>query len=257
MTTPSTTTADPTPPNAGPPAPAPVETQPPATPPATPPAAPAAPTPETFTKQQLDERVTKARGDEKSKVRQGLDEAKAAQAAAEARVVELKGKQTATQKELDDVRAGTTSDLESVQREMSELREQNTSLTATVEAVADAATDKIAAAELKAYRREKIAASGLTTLADLVTGDSEESIDASIAKTKEREEAIASKARDEVREELGSAVPTPISPGGGSSTQPSGVTAGNKKELASLKGDAWKRKRAELLAEAKQRSGIT
>ena len=97
-------------------------------------------------------------------LRRGTPTRIAAQTTAEARTQELEGKQAVTQRELEDVRSGKTSDLESVNRELSDLREQNTSLTATVEAVADAATNKIVAAELKAYRREKITASGLTTL---------------------------------------------------------------------------------------------
>lgn len=229
-----------------PPAPAPAPSAAPQTPPAS----------KVYTQEEVDAMLGKARSDEKTKVYSKVEDAERAAAEAKKKAEEAEQRNATLTEELDQVRSGKASEMDSITRELAELREQNKKLEGLVESVADTAAERVQKSELKAYREKQIATSGLTHFADMVAGNSEEEIDASIAKAKEREAKVMEDATAAARKELGENVPRPVAPGGGSAPAQPVVTPGNKKQIASLRGDAYQKRRQELLAEARRKAGL-
>lgn len=208
-------------------------------------------------KSEMARAIEKARREEKEKLYPEIERLKAARTEGEARASELEKQLEAQRQEVEGLRSGKVAETESINKELRELRKTNQKLETAIENVATEAAAKLRSSELTAYREKQIRASGIQQLAELVNGDSEEAIDAAIKRAKEKEDAIFEKAREEARAKLADSLPTPISPDGSKGRGPSAiVTPRQKQEIASLRGDDYRKYREQLLAEAKQKAGL-
>lgn len=230
--------------------PAPVHTEH-VTPAPTPTPAPA----ESYTKDAVEAMIQKARADEKSKMYGKLEEMKTSRDSALAEVKKLQSSVKSIQKELDDVREGSTSEVASIQREVVQLREENKKLEQTVNAVADAAIERQRTAELTAYREKAIAQNNVR-LTELVVGDTEDEIDAAVQRAIKREseltEGLVPKGAELVEERTRD-LPRPLTPKGdaGLNSTPA-LNASTRRAHASLSPEEWAKRRQTLLREAEQ-----
>lgn len=221
-------------------------------------AAPTTPSPKTtFSDEEVKELISKARSDEKSKVYGKLDEIKAQKAEAEKKLQELGAELKSTRGDLDAVRSGKQTEVDSILKEMQGIREMNAKLELAIESVATTSAAKIREAEVKAYREKRIREESVQ-LHELVVGVDEASIDAAIEAAKKRETEITARVRDEVAKQLAGQLPTPIAPDGSQGRNSgSGIaSAKNREAMASLKGDDYSKHRLKLLEDAKTKVGI-
>lgn len=215
---------------------------------------------EVMTKAEVEALLAKARSEEKAKVypdleraRKAADEAKAEADAVAKALADAKARLEAfeaKQKEAEEADLDATQRLE---RRVKELADENAELQNAqkaareqIEQVATAAEARIRASELAAYRAQKIAAADLI-LTELVSGSSEEEIDASIETAKRREAIILDKGRDEARKKAAQAVPKPKGPS--SDSQPPNVlSVADRRQLANIRDPAeYNSRRAALL----------
>jgi len=210
-----------------------------------------------FDEDAVAEKIKKARADEKSKVYSKLDEMKQAETKSQTKIAELEKALADTQSDLDNIRKGKASELESIAQELAKQRETNEKLNKAIEQVASDSADRIRESDLKAYR-EKVLRENKIQFTEQIVGDSEEAIDEAVKKTLEKEEKIREELRKEVRKEVADTLPEPLSLDGQHGRGPTPhVSASNREAIASLKGEAWVKERKRLLEEAKQKAGFT
>lgn len=201
--------------------------------------------------------IEKARREEKDKLYPEIDRLKKAKSDGDSRVTELEAQLEATRQEVEGLRTGKVEEKESINKELRELREHNQKLEEAIKTVASDAAEKLQASELKAYKEKAIRESGIKQLHELVQGNTQEEIDTAVKKAKEKEDAIFKKAEEDARAKLADSLPTPISPDGTQGRGPSpSVTPKQQYDIAKLKGDDYRKYRDQLLAEAKQKSGL-
>jgi hypothetical protein len=198
-------------------------------------------------------RVTKARADEKAKMHKKLSEM---EANADLSRTERDKEATALKDALDKLALledSKLSDADKVQKQLDTLAAQNTRLQEQLEEVATKASERIRASELAAFRDRSLRESGIT-LTELVTGNTQEEITASIATAKDREAAIYDRASETIRKELAGNVPTPVTQTQApSNTQPL-VASLDKRRIAKMDKGEYARTRAQLLEAAKAQS---
>lgn len=210
-----------------------------------------------FTDEQVRELLEKVRSDEKNKVFSKLEELKVAKDKSEKQIEELQSKLSVTLTDLDSVRKGKASELESVANELKTLRESNEKLNKAVEATVSSAAEKIREFEVKVYRERRIREAGVK-LEELVIGQSEADIDATIEAAKKREQQLLEEYKKELQKQAIAGLPTPLSPDGATGRGPSaGLTPQNREALASLKGAEYEKRRAQLLNDALEKAGIS
>jgi hypothetical protein len=210
-----------------------------------------------FTDEQVKELLEKVRSDEKTKVFGKLEELKAAKDKSEKQIEELQNKLSATLNDLDSVRKGKASEIESVANELKVLRENNEKLNKAVEATVSSAAAKIREFEVKVYRERRIREAGVK-LEELVVGQSETDIDATIEAAKKREQQLLEEYKKELQKQAVAGLPTPLSPDGAAGRGPSAsLTPQNREALASLKGSEYEKRRTQLLNEALEKAGIS
>lgn len=207
------------------------------------------PAPEMVSKEEMLAAVERARKQEKEKVYPELKKLKEDKAANDKRMAEL-------QKTIDDLRSGESKVLDSVNAEMKTLREANSKLEDAIHNVANDAAAKILQSELKAYREKKLRESGITELQDFVTGDSEEAIDASVKAVKEKEMAISKAALDAAKTAQAKNLPKPLVVDSTGTTGPSVLRPQDKEVIARLPETEYRKRRDELLKNAKKKAGI-
>ncbi len=215
------------------------------------PATPATPEAKTYSEVQLADMIEKARSEEKSKVFGKMDSLKEQNAKILSQAEESAKKLQEIEADRDALREGRSSEMKSVNAELGQLREQNVKLNSTVEAIADASAQRILEFEMKAYKAEKIHGSGLK-LVELVAGETKTEIDASIQAALTREAELTAAVKENLRKEMASDLPTPISPDGSQGRGPTMlVTPENRQAVVRLKGDEYMKRRTELLNEAR------
>lgn len=205
----------------------------------------------TFTQLELD----KVRSDEKAKQYAKITKLNDAATATNTKLAELEQQNATLTQHMTEVRSGKTSEVDSLQQELGELRNKQQTLEESIKSAADTATKAIRISELKIYRDKQLATSGIAHFSDTVAGNSEEEIDASITTAKEREEKIVAEATAAARKELGVDVPSPVAPGGGTAPTHSLATPQNRKKIASLGEEDYQKRRAEMMQEAKNKMG--
>jgi len=202
--------------------------------------------------------LEKVRREEKEKLYPELDRLKGAKTEGEARIAELEKQLEAQRQEVEGLRTGEVEKAESINRELRELQEKNQKLESAIENVATEAAAKLHASQMAALRERLIRESGIKQLPELVTGDTEEALRASVQQVKEKEEAILEEARAQARAQVADQLPTPISPDGSTGRGPTAVvTPKQKQDIAKLKGAEYQQYRDQLLAEAKQKAGLS
>lgn len=244
-------TVDP-PPEPAPPTPPTADPTPPPTP-ATPPSEPTAPA---ISAADLDAAREKARSDEKSKLYPQIETAKAAATEATEKSEALEQELAKTQKQLSDLRAGNSDAMASVNAQIEALEAKNKKTEQAMENLATEAALRVRSSELATYRQTKISAAGLANFAELVSGDTEEAIDTSVAAAKVKEDKAKEDALAAARKELGAAVPTPLAASTGGSGNPPVVNANDRDRIARLKGPEYQAARAELMQKAKEEAGL-
>lgn len=218
--------------------------------------------PKGLSEEEVAARVEKARADEKKKAFAKVEKLSAELKSGSSKQAELEKQLKEAQKSLDDIRSGSSTEVETITAELREMRKANEALNKQIEAVADEATARVRQSEVNAHRAARLG-DVAPEFQDMVTGDTEEEVDASIAKLKEREEQM--KAR--LLKDSGATppadpkpkpnLPKPMAPNAEHGRGPSGnLTPQNRENLAKLKGEAYTKKRAELLAAAKQKAGL-
>jgi hypothetical protein len=208
-----------------------------------------------FTDEQVNALLEKARSDEKSKVFGKLEEQKAAKLKSDDLVKELESKLKATQSDLDSIRQGKASELESVSKELKKLRENNEKLQKAVEETATIAASQIREFEIKAYRERRIRESGVM-LEELVNGKSEQEIDSAIEAAKKRELQLFEGYKKDLQKVTAASLPGPLAPNGSEGRGPAlTLNAQTREAIASLKGEEYEKRRAQIMLDAKQRSG--
>lgn len=213
-----------------------------------------------YTKENVDALLAKARTDEKTKVYGQLDALKSQKEASEKKATELETKLKSLEADLDSVRQGKKTEMESVTQELATLRDQNKKLEKAIDEVADSATQKIRQAKLDGYREKIIAEKGVV-FTDSIKGNSEEEIlesaNEALKKQKQIEETARKKALEEAQKELSKKLPQPLAVDGQLGKGPNPVAGpANREALARLPKDEYQKMRAELLKEAKQKVGL-
>ena len=202
-----------------------------------------------YTQDELDVVLAKARADEKAKHYPAVEKLKAEKA-------ELSKKAQEVEDALGKVREGKMSELTSVNEELAKLRDQNVKLEKTIEAVANDAAARIREAQLDAFKQKKVAESGIT-LVELVSGDTEEAIELSIAAAKKREDKLRVDLEASLRKKTTDGLPAPIAP---DASHGRGVGAEasteNRKATAVLPHKDYMAIRTRLLQEAKMKAGL-
>lgn len=215
---------------------------------------------EVYTKTDVDAMLTKARQDEKSKVYGQLDALKVQKELSEKKAQELEAKLLSLEKDLDNVRQGKKSEIESVTQELATLRDHNKKLEKAVEEVASTATYQIRQAQLDAYREKLITEKGII-FSDSIKGDSKEEIlesaEEALKKQRQVEETARKKALEEAQREMRSNLPRPLVVDGqvGKGSNPVAGPS-NRESLARLPDDEYRTIRAQLLKDAKQKVGL-
>jgi len=210
-----------------------------------------------ISKEEHERILAKVRDDEKAKLYPEIEKAKSSANALENEIEKLREESKQRQQELEDLRSGKIKEGETINRELAELREKNQRIEKALETVASEAAERVRLSELASFRERKIRETGLKHLHDLVKGNSEEEIEASIAEVAKKENSIVLAAKEEARKDLAKTLPKPISPDG-SKTPFSGMISPKKKsDIARLRGSEYEKVRAQLLAEAKTKAGLT
>lgn len=210
-----------------------------------------------MTKEQVAELLQKAREDEKNKVYSKLDAVKGDKEKLEQTLAELEETKKKLEEDRDALREGRATELKSVNEELGQLREQNKKLQESFQVAVDASAKKIREHELKAYKAEKVREAGIK-IVELVSGEDEAAIDASIAAAKSREDQIAEELRAEIQKGLANDLPKPISTDGSVGKGPTPViTPQGRQAMARLSKEDYQKARQELLNEAKQKAGYT
>lgn len=211
---------------------------------------------ESFTKEQVEALLKKTREDEKRKVYSRVEALTKEGEQTALQLKTLEAKLSEAQANLDNVRSGASSEVDSITKELQAMREQNAALSGQIEDVAKTAELRVKNSELKAYKEAAIRKSGLQ-LEELVSGDSEAEIDASIEAAKKRESAIKEKLREDARREVAADLPAPISPDG-SQGLPGGAPGVSSTEIAAmarLSPAEFRKQKAALLEAAKKKAG--
>jgi hypothetical protein len=212
---------------------------------------------DTFNKDEVQQAVERARQQEKDKLYQRLADLDASRDDLSKKLQEstdmlkvLVSERDEAKKLLEEKAQSELSAEEKVAQRLKALEEKEIALQEQLERVASEAALRVRESELKVYRANKIAESGLT-LTELVTGSTEDDIDASIALAKERENAIFNRAREQARAELSSQLPKPAPTAAETQTNNRLVDASKKFELANLSPEDFNRLKSELLAKAR------
>jgi hypothetical protein len=212
---------------------------------------------DTFNKDEMQQAVERARQQEKDKLYQRLSDLDASRDDLSKKLQEssdmlkvLVSERDEAKKLLEEKAQSELSAEEKVAQRLKALEEKEIALQQQLERVASEAALRVRESELKVYRANKIAESGLT-LTELVQGSTEEDIDASIAVAKQREDAIFNRAREQARAELSSQLPKPAPAAAETQTNDRLIDASKKFELANLSSEDFNRLKSELLAKAR------
>lgn len=238
------------------------------------PSAPSAPAPSgapagQFTQEQVNALLEAARRQEKDKLYQRLQDAEQKVVAANAAIAEkdgaievLQSKQSELATQLSTLRDENLStdqkvlaELERYRTDLNNAVAQTQALQQEIKAVRAAATDEIAASELRLYQQKAVAAAGVT-LTELVGGKTRAEVDASIKAAQEREALIAERVAEQLRAQNAAALPNPINPSSASETSRSrSMRPEDRRKLAKLSPKEYQQQRALMLEEARKAAG--
>lgn len=214
-----------------------------------------------YTKEEVDALLSKVRADEKSKVYKHIDTLKAQKESTETKSRELQERLKSLEEDLDGLRQGKTTEVDSITKELADLRDTNRKLEAAIDLVATNASLEVTRAKLDAYRDKLIAEKGLVFV-EAVKGDTEEeireSVESALKKQSEVEKAAMEKAIEKIRRESSKDLPQPIAVEGqvGQSSSLMQASPTSRRSLAKLPKDEYQKRRAQMLEEAKRKVGL-
>ena len=214
---------------------------------------------ETYSKEDLTSAVEKARKQEKDKLYSRLTEmdAKSTDYAEKlSKTTEmlesLVQERDQTRQELEIKKQEELSVEERVAVRLKALEQKEEQMRQQLERVAEEAAFRVRESELKLFKANKVVEANLT-LTELVSGNSEQEIMASIEKAKQREDSIFKRAKEQARSELSQNLPKPVPTPVQHSQDSSHLIDPRKKfEMANLSSEDFNRLKADLLAKARQ-----
>jgi hypothetical protein len=238
-----------------------------------------------LTEAEVVERLEKARADEKQKVFGKIETLSKEKEELAQRYAKTEADLKAAQADRDKLREGKSSEVDSIQKELQEMRMKNEKLESAIENVATEAAEQIERLEVKAYR-ERVIREQNVELSELVSGKTTEEVDESVKKAIEREAQLKAKfagaattppadptvqsGQTTPQEEQApaaapsavppvdtSGLPRPINPDGSQGRDPLvELNPLNREALSKLPRAEYLKKRDELLAAAKRKSGL-
>jgi hypothetical protein len=212
----------------------------------------------TYTQEQVDAILSKAREDEKTKAYNSINKLKEDRATMVSKIKDLETTKDSLQNDLDGVREGKMSELGSVNAELADLRSKHSELETTLEETVLQAATRVDEIKLDTYREKQIAKAGLQ-FPELVVGTTQEEIDQAIAATKEKESKMEQRIQQKLQKQVVNDLPTPLTIDGAKGRS---VVSGDnspiaRQKMAKLSPDEYKLARAQKLADAKAKLGIT
>lgn len=231
-----------------------------------------------LTEAEIATRLEKARADEKKKAFGKIDALSKEKQELADRYKKAEEELAAARENLNQLREGKSSEVDSLQRELNEMRTRSEKLEKAIETVATEAAARIQRSEVNAYR-EKVIREQNIELAELVTGSTIEEVDSSVQAALDREKQLRAKFLQgaqgstvsvEQKQTSGAPVtpevkpkpdtsnlPRPINPDGSQGRDLLGdLTPLNREHLAKLPKDQYLKRRDELLRIAKEKSGL-
>lgn len=238
-----------------------------------------------LTEAEVAERLEKARAEEKRKVFGKIETLTKEKEELAQRYEKAETDLKTAQADRDKLREGKSSEVDSIQKELQEMRAKNEKLETAIDNVATEAAAQIQQLEVKAYREQIIREQNIE-LVELVSGKTTEEVDASVKKAIEREAQLKAKfagaatttpadpnvqsGQTTPQEEQASSatppavppadtsgLPRPINPDGSQGRDPlTELNPINREALSKLPKEEYLKKRDELLAIAKRKSGL-
>jgi hypothetical protein len=216
--------------------------------------------PEVISKDEHRKLLEQVRTEEKNKLYPELNKLKGEREEKEKELLKIKAEADELRNKLLEKDNSTLSEQEKTERRLSALEEKLKIKDSELEAVKAESRRQTSDLELRLYREKKVREAGIE-LAELVTGNTPEEIDASVEKARQREADILGKAkgklRDEVAKELGkdlptnSAAPTSDADSKGSALN---LSPAQRDELAKIRDpQKYREARARLMAEAQSK----
>lgn len=208
------------------------------------------PTEKVFTQSQVEALLQKVRTDEKKKVYPELDKLKKAREESTKKIQLLEEDLKTKQSEIEGIRSGKVAEVDSINRELTELREQNKKLETSIQSIADAAAERIRKSELSAFREKQIREAKLKHLSSYVHGDTEEEILQSIEVAKMSEAKILEDAKANARTELSGTLPKPLAPDGSRGKNYDIISPKDRVAVAKKGPEEYRKIREQLLKQA-------
>lgn len=209
-----------------------------------------------LSEEDIKQKLEKVRSDEKAKLYSQMESMKTEKSKLEETVNKLQDSLKETTNNLDVLRKGESTKIDSITEELAKLREQNATLAEQIVSVAENAEATVKASELKLYKEKAIMESNIN-LVELVNGDSKEAIDASIKKIQEREQVMRESMLKELEKQSSSNLPKPLAPSAQHGLVAQNfITPTDRQSLAKLPAKQYQQARAERLALAKQKVGF-
>ena len=208
------------------------------------------PTEKVFTQSQVEALLQKARSDEKKKVYPELDKLKKSREESTKKIQLLEEDLKTKQSEIEGIRSGKVAEVDSINRELTELREQNKKLETSIEKVVNDAAERIRQSDLAAFREKHIREAKLKHLASYVSGNDEEEILKSIEIAKVSEAKILEDAKANARTELSGDLPKPLAPDGSQGKNYDIISPKDRAAVARKNSGEYQKIRAQLLKQA-------
>lgn len=201
-------------------------------------------------KTSMNAMLEKVRKQEKDKLYPKIEKLEAELKEGAKALQDMAAKLAATEKEKEDLTTGKLSSQDVLKKQMDEQAKAMDKLRVDLEVGKKEALMKIQSAELKAFREQKLREAGSDLIPELVSGNTEEEIVASLEKSKAKYQEVYQTALDKEKTKQ----PPPA--GAGKTNPPGGAGSGGKKEytkdeISKMSLEEYKTKRQEILGSLK------
>jgi hypothetical protein len=214
-------------------------------------------TDEKYSKDDLTQAIEKARQQEKDKLYSRLSDIDTKNQEYSQKLTEtnemlkaLVAERDEAKRKLEEQAKAEMTAEELVAERLKALEEREARMQAQLEKVAEEAALRVRESELKLFKANVISENNLM-LTELVSGNSEEEILASVERAKARENEIFNRAKEQARSELSQNLPKPSTPAP-VETQTANIDPTKKFDMANLSSQDFQKLKAELLNRARQ-----
>ncbi len=204
-----------------------------------------------LSEEEVNARIEKARADEKKKAYAKVEDAST-------KIAKLEEDLQSATANLDELRKGKSSEVDSITDELKQLREKNEKLEEAITVVATDAAKELHESKVATYR-EKVIRDQKIELAEMVNGATFEEIDVAADRALKREAELKAKFETSAKKQPApDNVPRPVAPDGSQGRDPSmtALDPQNREALSKLPPEEYKKQRDELLANAKRKTGL-